>query len=380
MKRRMFIYPWDIRDEGAGTVGGRLLSAGISSLAVATSYHAGKFLRPHAPFGKVWYAEDGTIYFRPDPRLYRRLKPKVAEVAEDFDALSRLAEAVPELSRAGWTVGLHNSRLGRDHPDCVCRTAFGDPIRSALCPAQPDVQDFVVALCLDQAMNQPLAEVVIETPGYQTYRHNDHHEFELIELTPRASSLLGLCFCEACLAKAKAAGIDADGLADRARTELEVFFGSGVEHEVDLIDDPEWRPFIDWRSLLVTGLVSRIRSELPRSVSLAVIPTTRSPIDLCWREGSDLAKLAAAADRLAIPIYCTGPEATASEASAARAAAGPDARISFILRPAWPTLDGPAALGAALDSLADVGAESVEFYNYGHMRLSSLDWIGMQPH
>jgi hypothetical protein len=375
----MFVYPWDLRDEGAGRVGQRLIAAGISSASVATSYHAGKFLRPHAPTARVWYPEDGTIYFRPDAALYGRLKPQVATITEDFDALAELARAVPALSLAGWTVGLHNSRLGRAFPDLVCRTAFGDPIRSALCPAQPEVQDYLAALCLDQARNCPVEEISVEAPGYQTYRHNDHHEFELIELTPRAASLLGLCFCPACLAGAKAAGIDAEGLAAQARDELERFFAYATEAAADLAEDPQWRPFIDWRSQIVAGLTARIRAELPAGVSLSVIPTVRSPLSLCWREGSDLARLAPAADRLAIPLYCRGPEATAQEASAARAAAGPDACLSFILRPSWPTLTSPDELAAALEAIAGADAHSVEFYNYGHLRLRSLDWIGMQP-
>ncbi len=380
MKRRMFVYPWDIRDEGAGPVGERLVAAGISSVAVATSYHAGKFLRPHAPCRRVWYPEDGTVYFQPDPGFYGRLRPKVATIAEDYDALAALAQAAPMVSRVGWTVGLHNSRLGGTFPDLVCRTAFGDPIRSALCPAQPEVQDYLTALCLDQARHCPVEEISVEAPGYQTYRHNDHHEFELIELTPRATSLLGLCFCPACLRGAQTSGVDAQRLKAHARRELESFFADGSEAADDLVDDPDWRPFIDWRSEVVAGLVARIRAELPASVLLSVIPTVRSPLNLCWREGSDLAKLAAVADRLAVPLYCIGPEATAREASAARASAGREACLSFILRPTWPTLRSREELGAALKAIGEAGAHSAEFYNYGHMRLRSLDWIERQPH
>src|SRR3546814_19695756 len=131
MKRRMFVYPWDVCDEGARRVGERLLAAGISSVAVATSYHAGKFLRPHAPSRKVWYPEDGTIYFRPEPSLYGRLKPQVARIAEHFDALATLAEAVPEISRARWTVGLTNTRPRQAFPAPVCRTAFGPPLTTS---------------------------------------------------------------------------------------------------------------------------------------------------------------------------------------------------------------------------------------------------------
>lgn len=375
MKRGIFLYPWDLRDEGAHVVASRLLDAGISSVAMATAYHAGKFLRPHGRIGRVHYPEDGTIYFRPDPTLYGRLAPKVAALAEDFDALSALAAAAPDLARSGWTVGLHNSRLGRLHPDLVCRTAFGDPIFSALCPARPDVQDFLVALSSDQARHCGVGEICIEAPGYQAYRHNDHHEFELIELKPRAESLVGLCFCSACRAGAAAAGIDAEELAAAARRELDAFFAEGVVQPTDLIEDPDWQPFLAWRNGVVEGLVSRVRAALPETVGLAVIPTVRTPLHLAWREGADLAGLARVADRLAVPVYRRGPEATAEEIAEARRRAGAGAVLSFILRPSWPTLETADALAVAVEAARSAAAHSVEFYNYGHLRLTSLDWI-----
>ncbi|PQO23984.1 hypothetical protein C2I36_05130 [Rhodobacteraceae bacterium WD3A24] len=374
----MFIYPWDVEDEGPRLIGQRLRAAGISAIAVATSYHAGKFLRPHAEGAKVYYPEDGTIYFRHSPKLYGRLKPKRARIAEGYDALSDLAHHAPDLEQSAWTVALHNSRLGRAHPDLVCRNAYGDPIWSALCPAQPDVQDYLLALCLDQATNPSVTDILIEAPGFQAYRHNDHHEFELIELTRRAASLLGLCFCSACAARAKDKGIDVDGFAARARRELDRFFSSGEEEPNDLIDDPAWQQFIGWRMELIANMVSHVRTQLPARVSLSVIPTVRTPLHTCWREGADLSRLAAAADRLAIPIYSKGPTATAAEISQARALAGPNARLSFILRPSWPTLEGPKALATAMEAAGHADAEAVDFYNYGHLRLSSLDWIGMQ--
>ena len=359
MQRRMFLYPWDVEDEGPAVVAERLRGAGISSVAVATSYHSGKFLRPHAPRGKVYYPEGGTVYFTPNPASYGRLEPRRAALARDFDVLAELASADTELGRAGWTVGLHNSRLGRMHPDLVCRSAFGDPIWSSLCPAQPDVRDYLVALCADQARNCPVEEVCIEAPGYQTYRHNDHHEFELIELTPRAASLLGLCFCPACIAGAQKAGVDAERLAQAARGELDAFFDTGADRQPDLIDDPDWQDFLAWRGETVATLIDRIRGGLPT----------------CWREGADLARLSRAADRLAIPIYRQGAEATAREMAEARSMAGSGAGLSFILRPAWPTLPSQAALDNAISAAESQDAEQIEFYNYGHLPLRALRWI-----
>lgn len=375
MKSGIYIYPWDVLDEGSDVIAGYMSDAGITAASVATSYHAGKFLRPHGRSAKVFYPEDGTVYFGFDPQRYGRLRPRLASVAVGFNAVAALADASPDLHLSGWTVGLHNSRLGRENPDVVCRTAFGDPIWSSLCPAHPEARSYLKALCVDQGVNCPLGDIVIEAPGYQTYRHNDHHEFELIQLTPRAMSLLGLCFCPSCRLSAGEDGIDMDRTAARAREELSRFFSAGDAGEPDLIDDPEWQPLLSWRNRLVTQLIADIRSALPDTVTLSVIPTIRTPVEDCWREGAALAALAEAADRVVLPIYQRGAKATAREIRSVRRLAGPKAAIGIILRPSWPTLETGSDLRHAVDAAGEIAATTVDFYNFGHLRLSALDLI-----
>jgi hypothetical protein len=64
---------------------------------------------------------------------------------DEFDALAALETHAPDFHCTGWTVGLHNSRLGQLHPDLVCQSAFGDPLVNALCPSQPEVRAYLVA-------------------------------------------------------------------------------------------------------------------------------------------------------------------------------------------------------------------------------------------
>jgi hypothetical protein len=297
MKHGMYLYPWDLEDEGPETVIGRLRDIGIDSLVLATSYHAGKFVRPHASGRKVYFPEDGTIYFRPDLTRYGRIKPRVNSSVDEFDALAALSRHAPDMVVTGWTVGLHNTPLGQAHADLVVHNAYGDPLWNALCPAQPEVRRYLVALCADLASNHPVAEIAIETPGWQAYRHGHHHEFELIDLVPRAQVLLGMCFCSACVTGARRAGIDAMRLAQRTREELDRFFADGVEPSTDLQTDPEWAAFLAWRAATVTSLVGEVRAAVPKAVQLAIIPTTQSPNSLCWIEGSDLVALAKIARR-----------------------------------------------------------------------------------
>ena len=375
MRHGMYVYAWDLWQEGTAAVTDRLRDAGLNALSLATAYHAGKFLRPHAPGGKVWFPEDGTVYFRPDPSRYGRLQPQAASMVAEYDALPELARAAADFHVTGWTVGLHNSRLGALHPDLCCQTPFGDPLVNALCPSQPEVRRYLTALCLDTAAQPGIREIAIETPGFQTYRHGHHHEFELIEMTEAVETLLGTCFCPACMARADLAEVDGAGLARQARRDLEAFFANGAAPVLNPQTDPDWAALQACRADTVTSLVAEVRAVLDPEISLAVIPSVQTPNSLCWREGSDLAALARVADRLEVPAYQTGPAAIAQDMDQVRAAAGDSAAIGFILRPTWPHVTGPDDLAACVASARAAGASQLSFYNYGHMRLQSLDWI-----
>ena len=374
-RHSMYLYPWDLHDEGTGTVAGRLRAAGIGGATVATSYHAGKFLRPHSPTGKVYFPEDGTVYFTPDPALYRALRPKRAKLAEDYDALRALARDASDLAVTAWTVGLHNSRLGRAHPHLATETVYGDRLSNSLCPSQPEVRHYLTALCVDTAHQPGVREIALETPGWQAFRHGHHHEFELVELPENVQAMLGTCFCGACRRKAAAAGLEIGALAAATRQALDTFFAGGTPPETNPETDPGWTEFRAFRAETVTSLVAEIRAALPASVRLAVIPTTQSPNALCWIEGSDLGALAQAADRLEIPTYRSGPSAIAEDAAWTREAAGANADIGFILRPAYPDLVSATEVTEAVAALQALRPSSISFYNFGHLRLSALDWI-----
>jgi hypothetical protein len=58
-----------------------------------------------------------------------------------------------------------------------------------------------------------------------------------------------------------------------------------------------------------------------------------------------------------------------------RAQVGDDAPLHFILRPSFPDLGGGAETVAAARRLKEVGLAGLAFYNYGHIRLTSLAHI-----
>ena len=73
--KAIYAYAWDIAEIGVSAAVDRFLALGLDTVTIAGSYHAGKFLRPHGKSGKVYFPEDGTIYFKPDLSRYGAIKP-----------------------------------------------------------------------------------------------------------------------------------------------------------------------------------------------------------------------------------------------------------------------------------------------------------------
>ncbi|MEZ5863845.1 MAG: hypothetical protein R3D25_07125 [Geminicoccaceae bacterium] len=383
-RKGVFVYAWDLLDEGVATVAGRLRDAGADSLALATSYHAGKFVRPHGKSGKVYFPDDGTIYFRHRPERYGRVQPVPNPMLEDFDPLTALAETAPDLARVGWTVCCHNSRLGRAYPELITQNAVGDGLFYSLNPAHPDVREYVVAMVVDEAERYGLDAVTLETPGWLPYEHGYHHEFALVPLDSWIGFLLGLCFAPASMAGAKAAGIDAEGLRRRVAAHIEAWCTADIAATparagewqlADVVTDGELGAYLRWRCQVVTDLVAEIRDRLPKATQLRIIPSVQRPSARSWYEGSDLAMLAKVCDAVEICAYEPSAAAVAADVFDVRRRVGDAARLHAILRPSHPDLGGGAETVAAARALRQAGVEGLAFYNYGHWRLAALEHV-----
>jgi len=384
MYKGIYTYAWDLIDEGTVEAVARFRDVGLNTITLAAAYHAGKFIRPHGKSGKVYFPEDGTVYFRPDMGRYGAIKPTPGSLLDDHDPFADIKAAAPDMRRVAWTVCMHNTALGQRHPEFTVRNAFGDGYPYSLCPAVPEVRDYIVTLCRDMAERQELDGVLLESPGFMPFDHGFHHEFFLLPMNRWAKWLLALCFAPACIAGAKAAGIDAERLAADVRHRVEHFLADprqmpdSFAYEwmmADLIVDPEWGAFLRWRCDVVTSLVAEIRDALPKQTELAVIPTVQRPTAGCWLEGSDLAGLAKAADALEVPAYQANVAEVWHDTADVRRRAGDDARLHLILRPTHPDLGDGAETAAAAAALKEFGAEGLAFYNYGHFPLSGMERI-----
>ena len=390
MYKGMFLYPWDLADEGVDAVSGRLRDAGLNTAVVAASYHAGKFLRPHAPGGRVVFPDDGTIYFRSTPGRYREtpLRPAPNQLLEEQDVFAALSagRARTGLDLAAWFVCLHNTRLGTGHPAHVVRNAYGDPYYFSLCPSHPEVSAYVRALLADFATTVEAQHVILETPGFLPYEHGFHHEFSLVEANAWTAALLALCFCSRCQEQAAARGLDGAHVASDVRAALDRYYGDATLPSpsadqavqwitAEILSDPELTAYLRMRMDVVTGLVREVRAALPPSVRLAVIPSVSQPLALAWLEGSDLAGLARAADAVQILGYRVDPSDVHADTWWARRQIGERARLHVVLRPSHPDCPDEGNLSQKVGAVLEGGANGIAFYNYGHIRLGHLAWV-----
>ncbi len=384
----MFVYPWDLADEGTEAVAERLGDAGMNTAVLAASYHAGKFLRPHALARRVYFPVDGTVYFRPAPDRYRDtpLRPLMNPLVDEYDGFDVLTRQRPGgLDVAAWVVALHNTRLGTAHPDYVARNAYGDPYYYSLCPAHPEVRAYLVALLGDLAASYPIPRIVIEAPGFLPYAHGFHHETSLVEANPWCSALLALCFCPACTRRAQAAGLDAGRIAGGVRRALDAFYAapllpapSGTQAlywlVADLVRAPDIAAYLAARIDTVASLLAEVRAALPPATRLSVIPSVSHPLGHAWLDGGDLARFAEHADALEVLAYRASP-AEAADLWWARHRLGERAHLHVVLRPAYPDTADEANLAAKVRLVKEIGAEGISFYNYGHVRAGHLAWI-----
>lgn len=386
MHLSMWTYPWDIQDQGlAGTVADLRDRAGLNTISLATSYHAGRFLQPRSPVGKAYFPEDGTIYFRPDERLWqgKEIRPLVARnLAERGDMLAALVEqrALGGPRVSCWTVCLHNTRLGMLHPGHVTRNAFGNPNYYNLCPSSPAARDYVVTLVEDVTRTYKPDMLELESPNFMGFAHEYHHEKDGVGLNAEDDFLLSLCFCGHCLARASRAGVD--GAA--ARETVRRFIADLCEREtperqfpdfpatgIDAFKAwPELHAFLAWRSEPVTSLIREIRQKADPSTKIVLIDLKDG-----WLGGVDHTAVGEICDGLILCCYDMSPDEIGEVLAAGRQALAPGKFLGAGFRVFYPENRSAADLVARVQAAVAAGAEGINFYNYGLIPAKRLDWV-----
>lgn len=384
MRASMWTYPWDVQDLSADRVVAELREAGLDTISLASSYHAGRFLQPRSPVRKSYYPEDGTIYFEPTPGRWAdlRIRPAVASLARESDVMGDLIRRrdAGGLRVSAWTVCLHNTRLGLLHPEAVTRNAFGDPNWFSLCPSHPDARAYATALVADLSATYGPDVIELESPSFMGFAHGFHHEKDGVGLTAEDDFLLSLCFCPACLARAGQAGVDGE----KARASVRRWIADACERAVPaprwpdfpgsgldvFAPHPEVHAYVLWRFEPVTTLLQALRDAADPATRLVLIDLKDG-----WLGGCDIAAAAKALDGVILCAYDMTPDRVADLIRAGRAELGPDKVLGAGFRVFYPEMTGAADLAARTAAARRAGVDGVNFYNYGLIPKARLDWV-----
>jgi hypothetical protein len=394
-----FAFASDLADEGVETVLENLQErAGLTGITPAFVYHAARDLVPHNPRRKVHLLDRGEFFFPPDAALYDglRIQPRVSPLAVEHDVLGETCTKAAErgLATHAWTVFLHADRPD-EHLDCVTQNAFGDRNPADLCPANPHVRAYALALVADVA-RYDVATILAESLHYHGLEHGYHHERYFIELGASARYLLGLCFCEHCLARAGRRGVDGAAVQAAVRDYLQGAFDHrqpADEPEVEqaglaALAGGELTAYIDARAETVTSLAAQAAETAAargtRFVFLELAgavkgyaggrPTGAPAADISWRVGVDLPGLARACSEIEVLGYAADVDRLRLDLEAYRQRVG-ELPLSVALRPSPPDCETADNLASKVRLAREAGVARVDFYHYGFVRLEALDWI-----
>jgi hypothetical protein len=377
MQASMWIYLWDIVDEGYDVVMARLKENRLTSVSLATAYHAGKFLAPHNPKRKVVYLEDGTVYFRPTRARYARITPRVNSLVANGHHLRAVKAHADKagLETRSWVVCCHNTPLGHAYPDATIRTVFGDRLYHNLCPSNPDIRAYLRALIEDIAA-QGVTTIELEALQFQGYTHGEHHEREGIALSTIPRFLLGLCFCDACRKSATLAKVDIDAVQRFTRSTLEEHFQhpEAVESRyASLASLPSdlFEELLVWRCSVITSLIEDLCAHAGKALVRPIIN-----YDPEWRMmvGVDLQRIASVTGGILMPGYLK--DATALRPALVRMQeAIPDRAITVGMQVGLPESGTRQDFLDRMRLCRERGITSFNFYNYGFIPLERLEWI-----
>lgn len=390
----IWIYPWDLIDEGIeNTVANLANNPGVDWLSVTTVYHSGKFLLPHNPKKKLYFPDSGTLYFNPSKNWHGKIKikPPIWDELKSnpnfWEDLRTIADK-NEIKLAGWTLGLHNSWLASSYPDCAIENVYGDKIITDLCPNNPDVQEYICAVISDISENLPVEKILIESLEFMPFAHGFHHEVFGVPMTAAASFFMSMCFCPHCIRKTEQANLDANEIKGFVKKSLNDHYQNPFESSLELgwtqlrdALDGEFAKYLDLRKKTITDLTKAALSEIKQTKRQLLGICDFGPLyplgadALAWESGTDLEDLLDIYDEVCPTFYFADKALVESKVKTyLELIKNKNVSIAPAIRAILPQVSSPETLQNHLSPL-NGRVDGLSFYNYGFMAKHTLGWI-----
>jgi len=393
MNNSVWIYPWDLQDEGIASVLDRLKDNNINGVNVAVNYHSGMFLLPHNPKRKLYFPRPGALYFPPDASWYEKsvIKPPVSEFAsKTFWVKLREETAKRGMTVTAWSLALHNSFIGFNYPQTNVVNAFGDHYPTALCPSNSSIREFLLNLYNDLSKNYDFDNILIESLEYMPFRHGYHHEVIGIPVNATIDFFMSLSFSPELNQRAVSNGIDIEAVRNYVRNKVEEAFSNPSASkemswdEIEAAVDGHMKAYLNLREEVISSLLGEIKSLIAannKNTKLSALDFgplyAMGPRGKSWQNGVNLEKIVNFIDEIHPTFYFADITLFKSKVDEYlgiwRSLERPVDLVPAI-RAILPQINGPADLHEQVSYLKP-HSSGFTFYNYGFMVYETLKWI-----
>jgi len=380
------VYPWDLEDEGIDTVLARISGdLGADTVTVGAILPETHSIRRRATSGPRVIRMPSGAHFQPDGRFYAgtRIRPVTTPWLRQRNPLERIARRVAD-HRLNLRIRLaccDVPALVEKYPMAGTIDVFGEPHGNRLCPSNPDVRAYLIAVVEDLCENYKPVAIELDCLGILDRGPAAKSFPWAADATPLESLLLELCFCPACRERGESAGLDVNSTASDVLTELETQFRREA--------DPSAKTFIQTLRDLPIGayhqcqsdawkpLFGQMREHLHGRLILRD-SDLRRPFNLRNNDSSASGFLITSPGAFAdaISILDNGPIPPPEELNRSTLRPKELRRVEVRFR----TMDGHTrydgqSLVRLVKEASDRGHPLVEFTDYGSTSEPALEWI-----
>lgn len=376
MNTAMMAYPWDLDDEGIDSAMARMAGdIGVNAVTIGAVLPEVRAVRRRNIAGSRVIERPAGAHFQPDARFYSaaRLRPAVSAWMRQRNPLSRIAESAAENRLA---LRLRVSccdmpTLVERHPMAGTVNVYGEPQRRWLCPSNPDVRAYLVAVVQDLCANYQPVAIELDAIGFENRAARYFEWSERTDTTALESYLLGLCFCPACRERAERLGANPE----RAASEVQ----SRLEQEFNLSNSEDDRnPVSVIQQCASIAAYERMRSDAVLSLLAQIREHSSAKLVLdCESSGlaaHDVTSAAKTVDSFLMSesmqnkLIPNGPSQWMEALDDA-------SRLELRIQAAPPRVRDAQQFVRLVKAVADRGFGAVEFSHYGSMPEPALDWI-----